>query len=668
MAKKSVLQKIRDEIAQYGQYSPSLDNMWSELDSWEEQKEILGGYSLNKLSDKQVLANLDRMLSTTEESYANEDLDLEKKDCQLCNFTVVWKKGDDWQKEDAEREFKEHQNNKHGILNEAVANEVPYTNTNEDDTIIWTCPKCSKQFWTLKEYRLANDLIIRQHLQSHDYTDDYIDKILDIDYNEYRGRYSESYASEVDIIDTLLNTDFFSRTGLSKYAYYNNNRGSNFVVFTKEDGRSIKVIYNEGSDTFEVENSLGRFNDIHIGEISGVVSRLLGNESYANEDSLVKIEDDEDKDTKVTVLDEWENETDPDVGGDVEGLDQDQVQSDPDGDVDDLDQDQKDLSESWSRKSFNQKVDALEAVGFRQGKALRFASLAFEDFSKELQEAIDSVTQEDAEDEQEFIEQTRKNEEKAGLVEVDYNNIGESRTARSKYECEFCNCGFKSNESLTVHYNDLHAVPPAQIDGYENWKEVADDLYKKELAKLKKRGRESVAGEKERAEWSWLVDKDADGEENESTESLSDDNKDVLRNWVKQNPYWTSIDDLPNEIFVSLMQKFGDDTDKRVEAQSEIINFMKSVSSESYANEDDYKYDFEDLTSLAQDKIESSGVTQSEWDNTPKEERKELEEEIIDGEAYNPSDLVCPECGDITKDDKEFDDHLSAHRFDDGGY
>ena len=556
MAKKSVLQKIRDEIAQYGQYSPSLDNMWSELDSWEEQKEILGGYSLNKLSDKQVLANLDRMLSTTEESYANEDLDLEKKDCQLCNFTVVWKKGDDWQKEDAEREFKEHQNNKHGIF-ESYATESEFA-----------CPYCK--------------------------SDD-------------------------------ISTD--------KHDYFKCNNCN----------RPFDIPYEEPEyDPYT--------------------------ESYASEDSLVKIEDDEDKDTKVTVLDEWKNETDPDVGGDVEGLDQDQVQSDPDGDVDDLDQDQKNLSESWSRKSFNQKVDALEAVGFRQGKALRFASLAFEDFSKELQEAIDSVTQEDAEDEQEFIEQTRKNEEKAGLVEVDYNNIGESRTARSKYECEFCNCGFKSNESLTVHYNDLHAVPPAQIDGYENWKEVADDLYKKELAKLKKRGRESVAGEKERAEWSWLVDKDADGEENESTESLSDDNKDVLRNWVKQNPYWTSIDDLPNEIFVSLMQKFGDDTDKRVEAQSEIINFMKSVSSESYANEDDYKYDFEDLTSLAQDKIESSGVTQSEWDNTPKEERKELEEEIIDGEAYNPSDLVCPECGDITKDDKEFDDHLSAHRFDDGDY
>jgi ribosomal protein L37AE/L43A len=617
MAKKSVLQKIRDEIAQYGQYSPSLDNMWSELDSWEEQKEILGGYSLNKLSDKQVLANLDRMLSTTEESYANEDLDLEKKDCQLCNFTVVWKKGDDWQKEDAEREFKEHQNNKHGIF-ESYATESEFA-----------CPYC-------KSDDISTD--------KHDYFKcNNCNRPFDIPYEEPEyDPYTESYATE-NIEDIMKK---YNMKGSVRKNYSGFGEWTHIITPEALGGIDIQSFVND--DAFIDARYFGQ---------DGTFGVVYDGESYASEDSLVKIEDDDDKDTKVTVLDEWENETDPDVGGDVEGLDQ----------------DQKDSRESWSRKSFNQKVEALEAVGFRQGKALRFASLAFEDFSKELQEAIDSVTQEDAEDEQEFIEQTRKNEKEAGLVEVDYNNIGESRTARSKYECEFCNCGFKSNESLTVHYNDLHAVPPTQIDGYENWKEVADDLYKKELAKLKKRGRESVAGEKERAEWSWLVDKDTKVTvlyewENESTESLSDDNKDVLRNWVKQNPYWTSIDDLPNEIFVSLMQKFGDDTDKRVEAQSEIINFMKSVSNESYANEDDYKYDFEDLTSLAQDKIESSGVTQSEWDNTPKEERKELEEEIIDGEAYNPSDLVCPECGDITKDDKEFEDHLSAHRFDDGGY
>lgn len=48
-------------------------------------------------------------------------------------------------------------------------------------------------------------------------------------------------------------------------------------------------------------------------------------ESKATEDSLIKIEDNEDEDTKVTVLDEWKNETDPSVGGDVKGIDQDEL-------------------------------------------------------------------------------------------------------------------------------------------------------------------------------------------------------------------------------------------------------------------------------------------------------------------------------------------------------
>ena len=48
--------------------------------------------------------------------------------------------------------------------------------------------------------------------------------------------------------------------------------------------------------------------------------KWVASESYAKEDSLVKIEDDNDDDTQVTVLDEWENETDPDVGGKTEDI------------------------------------------------------------------------------------------------------------------------------------------------------------------------------------------------------------------------------------------------------------------------------------------------------------------------------------------------------------
>ena len=41
---------------------------------------------------------------------------------------------------------------------------------------------------------------------------------------------------------------------------------------------------------------------------------------YVNKDSLVKIEDDEDDNTQVTVLDEWKNETHPDKNGKTEGI------------------------------------------------------------------------------------------------------------------------------------------------------------------------------------------------------------------------------------------------------------------------------------------------------------------------------------------------------------
>lgn len=41
---------------------------------------------------------------------------------------------------------------------------------------------------------------------------------------------------------------------------------------------------------------------------------------YVNKDSLIKIEDDEDENTQVTILDEWENETHPDKNGKTEGL------------------------------------------------------------------------------------------------------------------------------------------------------------------------------------------------------------------------------------------------------------------------------------------------------------------------------------------------------------
>ena len=38
----------------------------------------------------------------------------------------------------------------------------------------------------------------------------------------------------------------------------------------------------------------------------------------------------------------------------------------------------------------------------------------------------------------------------------------------TSYECELCDSGFKSNEALSVHHNDKHAIAPESFDGYAN--------------------------------------------------------------------------------------------------------------------------------------------------------------------------------------------------------
>lgn len=62
-----------------------------------------------------------------------------------------------------------------------------------------------------------------------------------------------------------------------------------------------------------------------------------------------------------------------------------------------------------------------------------------------------------------------------------------------------------------------------------------------------------------------------------ANESISDYNKQTLKNWVKQNPDWSSIDDLPNDIFMQLVSQAGGDIDERVKIQKDAINYMKSI-------------------------------------------------------------------------------------------
>jgi len=63
-------------------------------------------------------------------------------------------------------------------------------------------------------------------------------------------------------------------------------------------------------------------------------------------------------------------------------------------------------------------------------------------------------------------------------------------------------------------------------------------------------------------------------------ENLTNKDKQILRDWVKQNPNWKSIDDLPNKIFIPLVSPAKDDIDKRVAIQMQAIEFMKQVTKE----------------------------------------------------------------------------------------
>lgn len=62
--------------------------------------------------------------------------------------------------------------------------------------------------------------------------------------------------------------------------------------------------------------------------------------------------------------------------------------------------------------------------------------------------------------------------------------------------------------------------------------------------------------------------------------SLNDRQKTILSNWVKKNRNWTTIDDLPSEIFIPLVAPARDDIDKRVSIQMKAIDYMKQVSKE----------------------------------------------------------------------------------------
>ena len=89
-----------------------------------------------------------------------------------------------------------------------------------------------------------------------------------------------------------------------------------------EWSKKVRERHGGGSASFRQAElqGLAYMIDSRTGERSTWGDKWVASESYAKEDSLVKIEDNNDDDTQVTVLDEWENETDPDVGGKTEDI------------------------------------------------------------------------------------------------------------------------------------------------------------------------------------------------------------------------------------------------------------------------------------------------------------------------------------------------------------
>ncbi len=127
----------------------------------------------------------------------------------------------------------------------------------------------------------------------------------------------------------------------------------------------------------------------------------------------------------------------------------------------------------WDEYTFDRKLRAFEAIGFAQGEAVKLADVSWDNFTSEVKRALkesdDTFFGTGIDDDKEYtdeeIEAENKKKEETG-ESYDYNNIGVNELQRTKYQCEFCNSGYKSNESLNVHLNDVHTQTLGDISGY----------------------------------------------------------------------------------------------------------------------------------------------------------------------------------------------------------
>jgi len=209
----------------------------------------------------------------------------------------------------------------------------------------------------------------------------------------------------------------------------------------------------------------------------------------------------------------------------------------------------EDEDKKWDFKSNNDKVESFESLGFTQGEAITMANLNWSNLSTEVQDALKQQKRED--DIDNFNDEIASPASPIDAGDVDYNIIGESLTSRTKYECEYCNSGFRSNESLAIHHNDIHAISMEGLDGYEG-KEEINQYTRQEMKKQVDYLRDTEDTEKtKQSGFDWqqggegeLEDSDDDAstypDEDEAWESKKRFNEHVTDYWWWKHVKWES--------------------------------------------------------------------------------------------------------------------------------
>ena len=128
----------------------------------------------------------------------------------------------------------------------------------------------------------------------------------------------------------------------------------------------------------------------------------------------------------------------------------------------------------WDEYNFDRKLRAFEAIGFTQGESVKLSSVPWSDFTSEVQKALKESDDAGMPDKDEIFDTSDNTIKKVGFdadeetgESYDYNNIGTNDLQRTKYQCEHCNSGYTSNESLLVHMNDIHTIPLAEVESYK---------------------------------------------------------------------------------------------------------------------------------------------------------------------------------------------------------